>query len=77
MLFVGDSHLSRNKLNNYFRKAKYVMKSFSGTKIQDLQNYVPPHLQHDKPDIAVIHIERNNVTYNNLDTDASILAEKL
>ena len=53
------------------------MKSFSGTKIQDLQNYVPPHLQHDKPDIAVIHIERNNVTYNNLDTDASILAETL
>ena len=53
------------------------MKTFSGTNIQDLENYVPPHLQHDKPDIAIIHIERNNVTYNNLDTDASILAEIL
>ena len=29
------------------------MKSFSGAKIQDLEHYVTPHLQHDKPDITV------------------------
>ena len=45
-------------------------------KIQDLKHYVTPHLKHDKPDIPVIHIGSNNVSYGNLDIDSSILAER-
>ena len=41
------------------------MKSFSGAKIQGLDHYV------------VIHVGRNNVPCNNLDIDASILAENV
>ena len=37
------------------------MKSFNGAKMQDLEHYVTPHLEHDKLDIAVIHIVSNNV----------------
>ena len=50
------------------------MKLVSGAKIQDLKHYVTSHLEHGKPDIAVIHIGSNNVSYNNLDIDASVLA---
>ena len=50
------------------------MKSLSGEQIQDLEHYLTPHLEHDKPDTAVIHIESKNVSYNNLDIDVSILA---
>ena len=46
------------------------MKSLSGTKLQHLEHYVTPHLEHENPDIAVIHIRTNNVLYNILDTDA-------
>ena len=53
------------------------MKSFSAAKIQDLEHYETPHLEHDKPDIAVIHIGSNNVSFRNLDTDALILAENV
>ena len=45
------------------------MKSFSGAKLQDLKHYLTPHLEHDKPDLAAIHIASNNVSYNNLDID--------
>ena len=50
------------------------MKSFSGAKIQDLKHYVTLNLEHEKPDIAVIHLGSNNTSYKNLDIDASILA---
>ena len=45
------------------------MKSLREAKIQDLEHYVTPHLEHDKPD--------SNMSYNNLDMDASILSENL
>ena len=32
------------------------MKSFSGAKKQDLEQYVTPHLEHDKPDIVAIQV---------------------
>ena len=55
VLIVGDfKKIKGNKLNNSFSKAKYIMKSFSGAKIQDLKHYVTPHLEHEKPDIACI-----------------------
>ena len=53
------------------------MKSFSVAKIQDLEHYVTPHLEHDKPDIAIIHIGSNNVSFKILDIDALILAENV
>ena len=80
ILIVGDSlskKINRNKLNNSFSKAKCIMKLVSGTKIQDLKYYVTPHLEHVKPDIAAIHMESNNVSYDNLDIDASMLAENI
>ena len=51
------------------------MKSFSGAKIQDLEHYVAQHLEYDKPDITIMHIGSNNVSYKNLDIEASVLAE--
>ena len=32
------------------------MKSFSGAKKQDLEQYVTPYLEHDKPDIVAIQV---------------------
>ena len=40
ILIVGDSHpkkIKRNQLNNFFSKAKCIMKLASGEKIQDLK----------------------------------------
>ena len=53
------------------------MKLVSGAKIQDLKHYITPHLEHGKPDIAVIHIGSNSLSYNNLDIDASMLAKNI
>ena len=53
------------------------MKSFSGAKIQDIEHYVTPHLEHDKLDIAITHIGSNNVSCDSLDIDVSILAENI
>ena len=52
------------------------MKLFSGAKVQDL-GHVTPNLKPDKPDVAFINIGSNNVTYNNLHIDASILAKNI
>ena len=41
------------------------------------EHYVTPHLEYGKPDIAVIHIRSNNVSYNNLGIDASMFAENI
>ena len=80
VLFLGDSHLRRinkNRLNNSFKNAKCVIKSFSGAKIDDLQHYAIPPLEQEKPDIAVIHVGSNNVTYDNLGDDPNVIAEKI
>ena len=53
------------------------MKSFSEVKLQDLKHYAIPHLEHYKPDTAVILIGSNNISYNNLDINASMLAENI
>ena len=80
VLFLGDSHLRRinkNRLNNSFKNAKCVIKSFSGAKIDDLQHYSIPPLEKEKPDIDVIHVGSNNVTYDNLGDDPNVIAEKI
>ena len=48
-----------------------------GLKIKNLQHYVIPPLEEEKPDIAVIHIGSNNVTYNNLDNDSTVIAKQI
>ena len=35
----------RLRLNNSFKQAKCLMKSFNDVKIQDLEHYVKPHVQ--------------------------------
>ena len=78
MLIIRDSHVKktkRNKLQNSFRKAKCIVKSFSRAKIQDLE-HATTHLENDKQEIAVIHIGSKNASYKYLDIDASMLAEK-
>ena len=80
MLIVGNIHLKKfkkNKLNHSFRRSKCIMKSFSRVKIKDLEHNVTAHLEHDRPDIAVMHIRINNVSYKYLDIVASILAENI
>ena len=53
------------------------MKSFSRVKIKDLEHNVTAYLEHDRPDIAVMYIRINNVSYKYLDIVASILAESI
>ena len=43
----------------------------------DLEHYVTLHLEHDKPGIVIIHTGSNDIPHNNLDIDASILAENI
>ena len=53
MLIIGDSHLNKikkDKRNNSFSKAKCIIKSFIGAKIQDLKHSLTPHSEHYKPD---------------------------
>ena len=78
VLFIGDSHvnrINRRKLNYSFSKrAKCILKPFRGAKIEDLEHYIIPNLQQQNPDIVVIHVGSNNVSYNYLDGDARSLA---
>ena len=41
-----------------------------------MQHYAIPPLEQEKPDIAVIHVGSNNVTYDNLGDDPNVIAEK-
>ena len=50
---------------------------FSGAKIEDLEHYIIPKLKQQQPDIAVIHVGSNNVSYKRLDTDARLFAENI
>lgn len=80
VLIIGDSHvrrINRHRINESFDHAKCILKSFSGARIQDLEHYIVPHLSDEKPDIAVIHIGSNNVTYNSLENNATDVAESI
>ena len=80
ILVIGDSHvnrINRRKLNYSFKKAQCVVKPFSGAKIEDLEHYIIPNLKQQQPDIAVIHVGSNNVSYKILDTDARLFAENI
>ena len=45
--------------------ATSFIKSFPGAKVEELQYYVIPHLEAQKPDISIIHVGGNNVNLKN------------
>ena len=62
---VGDNHIkriNRRRFNNLFEKVKSFV-SFLGAKTEELEHYVVPHLNAQKPDISVIHIVGNNINF--------------
>ena len=61
----GQPH-NRKRFNNSFGKSKSFIKSFSGAKIKELEHYVVPHLNAQKPDISVIQIEGNNINFKGI-----------
>ena len=80
ILITGDSHLKRikrNKLKNSFKNVKCIMKVFGGAKIEQLEHYITPHLEYEKPDIVVIHVGSNNISYNNLNMNPAVLAQNI
>lgn len=80
ILFTGDSHLKRikrNRLNKSFQNAKCILKPFGGAKIEDMEHYIIPNLEQNKPDVVIIHVGSNNISYNKLNVDPSVLAEKI
>ena len=80
ILFTGDSHLKRiqrNRLSKSFQRAKCILKPFGGAKIEDMEHYIIPNLEQNKPDVVVIHVGSNNISYNKLNVDPSVLAEKI
>ena len=67
---IGDSHLkriNRRKFNNSFKNGRSFIRSFPGAKVEELQHYVTPHLETQKPDISIIHVGGNNINYKNLE----------
>ena len=70
VFLIGDSHLkriNRRKFNNSFKNGRSFIKSFPGAKVEELQHYVTPHLETQKPDISIIHVGGNNINYKNLE----------
>ena len=49
------------------KNARSFIKSFPGAKVEELQHYVTPHLEAQKPDISIIHVGGNNVNLKNLE----------
>ena len=62
LLHIFRTHFLRNtsgwlvlkRFNNSFERAKSFIKSFPGTKLQELENYAAPHLTAQKPDVSVV-----------------------
>ena len=70
VFLIGDSSLkriNRRKFNNSFKNGRSFIKSFPGAKVEELQHYVTPHLETQKPDISIIHVGGNNINYKNLE----------
>ena len=53
------------------------MKAFGGAKIEELEHYITPHLEYKKPDIVVIHVGSNNISYKNLNMNPAVLAQNI
>ena len=53
------------------------MKAFGGAKIEELEHYITPHLEYEKPGIVVILVGSNNISYNNLNMSPAVLAQNI
>ena len=65
MFVVGDSNAKRIKvltlIKNYaVVKAFFVFRSFSGANSKQLDYYIVPNLEDDKPDFVLLHVGTNN-----------------
>ena len=63
-MVFGDSHLGRfnKKLSsNSLPKCRTRMKYFSGVRTKDLEYYVTPTLNEEKPDIVTMHVSSNDI----------------
>ena len=78
---VGDSHLRRirkNVFNNSINDGKAFITGFSGANIKRLDHYITPILEEDRPDIVIIHVGCNDVTFQNLEImDVKDLSKRL
>ena len=67
---VGDSHIRRIKRNlsyNSLCEGKAHLNGFSRANIKRLDHFITPTLEEDQPDIVIIHIGSNDITYNAVD----------
>ena len=80
VLLIGDSHIrgiKRNLFDNSMNHAKSYIKSHSGAKAWQLAYHIIPALIEQKPDIAIIHIGSNDISYKNLNIDLNELANQI
>ena len=64
----SDSIVKRMDMIDFNDMCKYnssLKRSFPGCTASQLTHFVKPSLQEDKPDIAIIHVETNNLTKTN------------
>ena len=63
---IGDSvltHVQGYEISKSLKNCKTYVKSFSGAKIRDMQEYVKPTLQ-ENPDQIIIHVGTNLASIN-------------
>ena len=67
VLLVGDSLIKRVKSHeikkHVARNARFVVKSFPGATSEEINHYVEPALDNEKPDMVIIHTGTNDM-YN-------------
>ena len=79
---IGDSHLrriNRRLFNDSLPNCKGNIKFFSGAKTLDLEHYIKPTLNNNRPDAVIIHVGSNDINFRNFscDTAANDIAENI
>ena len=65
--YASIAEYGKKGFPNSFKNGRSFIKSFPGAKVEELQHYVTPHLETQKPDISMIHVGDNNINYKNLE----------
>ena len=69
VIVFRDSHLggiNRKLFSSFLSKCRTRLKYFSGASTKDLEYYVTPTLIEEKPDIDFIHIDSNDIDFQQL-----------
>ena len=78
---IGDSHVRRirkNVFNNSLNDGRAYLNGFSGVNVKRLDHYITPVLEEDQPDIVIIHVGCNDITYNSIENiDVNDLSNRL